>query len=81
MSYTIAIIFDEDDAQAMNSGLTDDQKDAFTNPGMTEFYCTQEVAERVFGVEEFGNKYDLIDISTGQYDSTFPLPKRRKIPV
>lgn len=81
MSYTIAHIYDEADAQAMNEGLIDDNKIAFTNPEMTEFYSTQDEAEKYFGVEEFGNKYNIIDISSTQWNGTMPLSKRRKIPV
>lgn len=81
MSYTVALILDEEDAQKMNADLTDDNKLAFTVPAMDEFFCTVEEAEREFGVENEGTRYNVIGISTGQWNSTFPLPKRRKLPI
>lgn len=79
MSYTVAKI-SEADGQAMNDGLTDDQKYAFSNCD-GDVYCLQARAIEVWGTEGEGKDYELVILSQTQVDGTWPLPKRRKLPV
>lgn len=81
MSKTVARILHESSAQEINEGLNDDNKLAFTNPSMDEFYCLEAAALEIWGASGEGKDYEIICLTNTQVDGTFPLPKRRKIPV
>lgn len=80
MTKKVARLFLESDGQALNAGQNDDNKKVFTNPSITEFYCTVADAEAEFPEGE-DKDYELVDLTQPQIDGTMPLPKRRKIPV
>lgn len=80
MNKTIARLKYEAAAQGMNVGLDDDAKMAFTVPTLDDFYCTVEDAE-AFYPDGLDKEYEVVSIPQTVVDSTFPLPKRRKLPV
>lgn len=76
----VAHIFSEELAQTLNAGLTDDDKKVFTTPLLDVFYCTVKDAEELLP-DGLGRDYEVTVIPPNVVDSTFPAPKRRKLPV